>query len=162
VSPSDTAQIRRARHEDWTRVAELLREIDELHAALAPGYFRASARAEGEWRRLLAEPTALALVADGGPSGGAAVGFLSLRVYDTPADPAMVPRRRGHVETLVVDARQRRRGIGRRLLAEATGWARAQGAVEVVLTTWSGNAAADAFYERLGYQVLSRVLRRDV
>jgi ribosomal protein S18 acetylase RimI-like enzyme len=161
VSASGTAHIRRARHEDWTRVAELLREIDELHAALAPGYFRAAARAAGEWRRLLGEPTALALVADG-PSGGAVVGFLSLRVYDTPADPAMVPRRRGHVETLVVDASERRRGIGRRLLAEATAWARAQGAVEVVLTTWSGNAAADAFYERLGYQVLSRVLHRDV
>jgi ribosomal protein S18 acetylase RimI-like enzyme len=28
----------------------------------------------------------------------------------------------------------------------------------MVLTTWAGNAAADAFYERLGYRVLSRVL----
>ncbi len=28
----------------------------------------------------------------------------------------------------------------------------------MVLTTWSGNDAADAFYERHGYRVLSRVL----
>ncbi len=28
----------------------------------------------------------------------------------------------------------------------------------MVLTIWAGNAAAEAFYERLGYQVLSRVL----
>ena len=32
------------------------------------------------------------------------------------------------------------------------------GAVEVVLTTWVGNDEAEAFYERLGYRVLSRVL----
>ena len=90
--------------------------------------------------------------------GTAPVGFLSLRVYDTPADPTMVPRRRGHLETLVVNARQRRRGIGRSLLATAADWARARGATEMVLTTWVGNTEADAFYERLGYRVLSRVL----
>jgi ribosomal protein S18 acetylase RimI-like enzyme len=32
----------------------------------------------------------------------------------------------------------------------------------MVLTTWAGNAAADAFYERLGYQVLSRVLHMSI
>ncbi len=70
----------------------------------------------------------------------------------------MVPRRRAHLETLVVAAAARRRGLGRRLVTAAGDWARAQGAVEMVLTTWAGNTAADAFYERLGYRVLSRVL----
>ena len=98
----------------------------------------------------------LALVAAG--ERGTVSGFLSLRIYETPADPTMVPRRRAHLETLVVAAAHRRPGIGRRLMAEATAWARGQGAVEMVLTVWAGNAAADAFYERLGYRVLSRVL----
>jgi ribosomal protein S18 acetylase RimI-like enzyme len=43
-------------------------------------------------------------------------------------------------------------------MAAATEWAKAQRAAEMVLTTWAGNAAAEAFYERLGYRVLSRVL----
>ena len=159
---SEKPQVRRARYEDWPCIALLLREIDELHAALAPQYFRAATRAESEWRRVLADPTAAVFVVASGPSAADPLGFLSVRVYDTPADPAMVPRRRGHVETVVVDARHRRRGIGRRLLAAATDWARSQGAVELVLTTWSGNAAADAFYERLGYQVLSRVLHTGI
>ena len=102
------------------------------------------------------------LVALDEAEGSAPVGFLSLRVYDTPADPTMVPRRRGHLETLVVNARQRRRGIGRRLLATAADWARARGATEMVLTTWVGNDEADAFYERLGYRVLSRVLHAKI
>jgi ribosomal protein S18 acetylase RimI-like enzyme len=149
--------VRPARQQDWPAVQLLLGEIDELHAALAPGYFRVGARSGGEFRQLLGDATALALVATGADRARLS-GFLSVRIYDTPADPTMLPRRRAHVETLIVAASQRRRGIGRRLLAEATDWARRQGAVEIVLTTWAGNAAADAFYERLGYRLLSRVL----
>jgi ribosomal protein S18 acetylase RimI-like enzyme len=158
VSPRGQVAVRPARPEDWLAVQALLRELDELHAELVPEYFRPATRTESEWRRLLGDSTALVLVALDEAEGPAPVGFLSLRVYDTPADPTMVPRRRGHVETLIVNARQRRRGIGRRLLATAADWVRARGATEMVLTTWVGNAEADAFYEKLGYRVLSRVL----
>jgi ribosomal protein S18 acetylase RimI-like enzyme len=157
VSGNGETVVRRARHDDWSGVAALLREVDELHAELAPAYFRAGARAEVEWRRLLLDPTAAALVA-ATADGRGVVGFLAVRIYETPADPTMVPRRRAHLETLVVAASARRRGIGRQLVTAAGSWARAQRAVEMVLTTWAGNAAADAFYERLGYRVLSRVL----
>jgi diamine N-acetyltransferase len=149
-------RVRRARPEDWPGVEALLREVDELHAVLAPTYFRAGARAEAEWRRLLGDPIAAALVATEAESGP--LGFLALRLYETPPDPTMVPRRRAHLETLVVAGRARRRGLGRTLMAAATEWAKAQRAAEMVLTTWAGNAAAEAFYERLGYRVLSRVL----
>jgi ribosomal protein S18 acetylase RimI-like enzyme len=158
MSPGGEAALRRGRHEDWPGVQTLLREVDELHAALAPSFFRSAPRAELEWRRLLADPNALAAVAVEDSQAAPLVGMVSARVYDTPAEPSMLPRRRAHVETLVVAARCRRRGIGRRLLASAGEWARARGAVEIVLTTWAGNDAADAFYERLGYRVLSRVL----
>lgn len=162
MSPRGQVAVRPARPEDWLVVQSLLRELDELHAELVPAYFRPATRTEPEWRRLLGDAAALALVALDEGAGTAPVGFLSLRVYDTPADPTMVPRRRGHVETLIVNARQRRRGIGRRLLAAAADWARARGATEMVLTTWVGNAEADAFYERLGYRVLSRVLHAKI
>ena len=152
--------VRPARPEDWLAVQSLLRELDELHAELVPAYFQPATRTELDWGRLLGDSTALALVAvDEVERGTPPVGFLSLRLYDTPADPTMVPRRRGHVETLIVNTRQRRRGIGRRLLSAAGDWARARGATEMVLTTWVGNSEADAFYQRLGYRVLSQVLR---
>ena len=84
--------------------------------------------------------------------------MLIARIYDTPENPAMVPRRRLHVETLVVAGKQRRHGIGRRMMFEVAQWGRGHGAVELVLTTWVGNRDAAAFYERLGYRELSRVL----
>jgi ribosomal protein S18 acetylase RimI-like enzyme len=101
------------------------------------------------------------LVADGAGEETLA-GAVLIRIYDTPPDPAMVPRRRAHVEALVVDLRHRRAGVGTALMEAATAWARARGATEIVLTVWSGNAEAEAFYQRLGYQVISRALGKAV
>jgi GNAT superfamily N-acetyltransferase len=44
------------------------------------------------------------------------------------------------------------------MMSEVAQWGRSHGAVELVLTTWVGNRDAAAFYERLGYRELSRVL----
>ena len=147
--------IRRAREDDWEGVRALWREVDDLHASLAPAYFRKAARAEAEWRELLVSGDAAVFVAE---EAERLVGVVSVRVYETPPDPAMVPLRRGHVEMLVVSAAHRRRGVGALLMEEVARWARRQGAVELVLTVWAGNAAAEAFYARLGYRELSRVL----
>ena len=149
--------IRRAREDDWEDARALWREVDDLHARLAPTYFRKAARAEVEWRELLASVGAGVFVAED-PARGDVVGVVCVRVYETPPDPAMVPLRRGHVELLVVSAAHRRHGVGSRLMQEVAAWSRRQGAVELVLTVWAGNGAAQSFYERLGYGELSRVL----
>jgi ribosomal protein S18 acetylase RimI-like enzyme len=153
--------VRRARRADWPVARALLDEIDKLHVGIAPDYFRHGARLQADWQRLLDDPHAAVFVA-GLPPAGEVAGVLIARVYDTPLDPGMLQRRRSHIETLVVAAHRRRRGIGRLLMNEATAWARAKGAVEVVLTSWAGNREADAFYERLGYRVLSRVLHAPI
>jgi ribosomal protein S18 acetylase RimI-like enzyme len=153
--------IRRAREDDWDGARALWRDVDDLHASLAPAYFREAARALAEWRELLGSADAAVFVAEAeaaGRRGPAIVGIVSVRIYETPPDPAMVPRRRGHVEMLVVSAAHRRRGVGARLMEEVAAWARRQGAAELVLTVWEGNRAAEAFYERLGYRALSRIL----
>jgi ribosomal protein S18 acetylase RimI-like enzyme len=151
--------IRRARAEDWEAACALWGEVDDQHAALAPSYFRRTARFDREWRELLAAPDSAVFVAVTDDAASRVAGFAAVRLYETPPDPAMVPLRRGHVETLVVGRTHRRKGVGSRLMAEVTAWARRQGAAELVLTVWAGNHEAEMFYERLGYGVLSRVLR---
>src|SRR4051794_35650089 len=110
--------IRRAREDDWNAARTLWGEADDLHAALAPAYFRRTERAEAEWRELLtaADTAVFVAEADGGAPG--VVGIVFVRVYETPPDPAMVPLRRGHVEMLVVSAAHQRRGLGRQLMDE--------------------------------------------
>src|SRR5262245_1638418 len=93
-------RVRRARREDWPVVRDLLREADDLHAKIAPDYFRSALRDDAEWQRLLDEDNGAVFVA-ASPGAAAAVAVLIARVYDTPDNPMMVPRRRLHIETVV-------------------------------------------------------------
>jgi ribosomal protein S18 acetylase RimI-like enzyme len=143
-----------------------------------PGYFRATAgavptagagagAAARPSSRFVSDPHAAMLVAEGPAQRGGAgaapvVGAVLVRAYDTPSDPTMVPRRRAHVEALVVDAHHRRSGVGTALMDAATVWARARAATEIVLTVWAGNLAAEAFYQRLGYRVVSSALSKSL
>jgi ribosomal protein S18 acetylase RimI-like enzyme len=143
-------------------VQGLWRQSDELHAKLAPGYFRPRGVATPSPGQSDGDPYITTLVAEGEAAMGTAPlrGAVLVRIYDTPADPTMVPRRRAHVEALVVDRLHRRAGIGTALMSAAAAWARERGATELVLTVWAGNLAAEAFYERLGYGVVSRALAK--
>jgi len=58
---------------------------------------------------------------------------------------------RGWVNYLAVDAAQRRSGLGRALMAEVESRLRAIGCPKVNLQVRNDNAAAIAFYERIGF-----------
>ena len=51
-------------------------------------------------------------------------------------------------------------GVGRRLMHHAEGWVREQGVAEVLLNVWEFNRRAIEFYEGLGYETVSRRMRR--
>jgi GNAT superfamily N-acetyltransferase len=55
------------------------------------------------------------------------------------------------VQALVVEAAQRSKGIGKRLMAEAERWARSFANASVSLYSGTARAYAHRFYERLGY-----------
>src|SRR5262245_66440024 len=104
VDGSDV-RVRRALRDDWPAIRELPREADDLHAKLAPDYFRSAPRSDAEWARLMADEHGAVFVAEPTDTGGA-LAVLVARIYDTPDDPVMVQRRRLHIETVVVRATQ--------------------------------------------------------
>ena len=61
---------------------------------------------------------------------------------------------------ITVSAKYRGRGIGRRLMRAAEGWAKAQGAVDLLLDCDAANRAAIRFYETLGYRVRGLILAK--
>lgn len=61
-------------------------------------------------------------------------------------------RRRGFLQRLAVDPAHRREGLGRELVVDALGWLRRRGVVRVVVNTPTGNEAAVALYESLGFR----------
>ena len=150
-------RIRLAETRDEPALARLRTEAERTHAKLLPDYFRVASTPAGPVAAGPAPAGAVVLVATAADD---VRGYVALRVVDTPRDPAMTPRRRAHVETVVVDEKHRRRGIGSALMRAAAEWAERRGAAEVVLTVWSDNGAAETLYRRLGYEPIARVLRQ--
>ncbi|MES1207206.1 MAG: GNAT family N-acetyltransferase [Pseudomonadota bacterium] len=144
----------------------LRRQLEGAHAHLLPDYFRVPGAPALDWP--IFDRTSVILLAEEensetpAASGGARApvwGYVSVKLVETPADPAMTPCRRAHIDAVVVDAARRGGGIGTALMRAAATWARRQEAAELVLTVWSDNEAAEALYRRLGYRPIARVLR---
>ena len=81
--------------------------------------------------------------------GARIVGFAIMRYGDDDA----------HLHLLAVDPDGRRRGLGRRLVAWLEEPALVAGIGSVFLEVRESNHGARAFYERLGYRELGRVVR---
>lgn len=153
---SGSPAVRPGRASDVPALLRLLAQLDQYHAEIQPSFFRAGARTGQEVRELIAGRHSTILVAEDG--GGALVGAVTLRVYDTPAHPLMVPERRALLEDMVVDPGARRRGVGRALAEAARGWCRQEGASQLLLTVWEGNGGAERFYREAGFSSVNQVL----
>jgi ribosomal protein S18 acetylase RimI-like enzyme len=92
--------------------------------------------------------------------GGEIVGVVLAKIEDSPKDPILRPRRVVYVDELMVTARLRGQGVGGQLMEEAERWAMKRGIGEVELHVWEANEQAVAFYQRLGYEVVRRRMRR--
>ena len=70
------------------------------------------------------------------------------------SDP-LLPVGLAHLRWFVVDAALRGQGVGKRLLAEAVGFARKAGFAGIYLTTFRGLEAAAALYAAAGFRVVA-------
>jgi N-acetylglutamate synthase-like GNAT family acetyltransferase len=118
-------------------------EIARLSAQL--GYPADVATFAERLDRLSRSPTHAVLVCEGG--GGRLAGFVGVerRLMIESGDKV-------EIVGLVVDADARRAGTGRRLVAAAEDWARAQGIVELFLRSNVLRPEAHAFYPALGFE----------
>ncbi len=79
-------------------------------------------------------------------------GFVAL-VGRERAGLALVDVGDGGYEVVAINTSRRRRGIGRALMQQSVGDARASGCSRVWLLTTNNNVGAIAFYERLGMKL---------
>ena len=121
---------RRFGQADLPAARELLRQL---------GYELPAAELEARLARVLSARDHHVAVAE---ADGRIVGLL--HVFERPA---LEKPCEAVVQAIVVDAKARRRGIGRALMEVAEAWARARGLPSVALST----RHAQAFYAELGY-----------
>ena len=148
--------VRNATSNDYPALCELLDEIDALHREHLPHLFQkpgGPVREPDYYSGLIADENVGVFVAE---TGGQLVGFLHAIVRDAPPIPILVPRRYAVVDSIVVKSGFQKRGIGRLLMAKMQAWAIAKGASSIELNVYEFNETAISFYEKLGYQPLSR------
>lgn len=154
--------VRKATADDYNSLCELFDEIDALHRDKLPHIFQkpsGAAREQDYYSGLIADENVALFVAQAGEK---LVGFVNAIVRDTPALPVFVPRRYVIVNGIVVKSGFQSRGIGKILMDKMQEWAIARGVTSIELNVYEFNETAISFYERLGYQTLSRKMSKEL
>lgn len=129
-------RVRRAARADLAQLPELCRQL---------GYPSTEAEVLGRFEKLEASPEHVLFVAE--DAGGRIVGFVDVFVLRTiESEP------RAEIAGLVVDERQRSRGVGEMLMERVEAWAKERECGVVSLRSNVLREGAHRFYERLGYK----------
>jgi GNAT superfamily N-acetyltransferase len=153
-------QIRRALQDDVAAMDSLLEQLDDLHVRKLPWLLQ---KAEGprslvDLESYINSTDKAAFVA----SDPGVIGVILAYVRALPTVPVLRPGRVAEIEALFVHPAHRRQGLGAALVRAAVDWSRHVGASRVELGFYEFNEAAHAFWERLGFDSLSRRVFRPV
>ena len=154
--------FRKATVDDYNNLCELFDEINSLHRNNLPYRFRKAsgpAREQNYYSGLIADENVGFFVAE---MGDKLVGFGHVIVRDTPAFPIIVPRRYATVDSIVVKPGFQQGGIGRVLMNKMQEWAIVKGVTSIGLNVCEFNQTAISFYEKLGYQTISRKMSKEL
>ena len=145
--------IRRAESRDIPELLRLLRQVLEVHAALRPDLFRSGSTkyTADELEAILRDESRPVYAAVG--EGGALAGYAFCQLQEQPSAGHLRPFRRLYLDDLCVDESARRQHVGRQLFDYVKKEASRLGCYEITLHVWQGNAAAEAFYEKMGMQI---------
>ena len=142
-------EIRKLIESDYGMVAELYKELDEMHVQARPDYFvhrdKDKIYPNDAFLQNLAHPDVLQL---GVFENGQLVGVVRATLWE---ESGMLK----DVKTVCLDdiyvlPDYRRNGVATRLFTEVELWAKEQGAIRLDLHTWDFNKNAIAMYQAMG------------
>ena len=143
--------IRKAEKSDIPQIAELLKEVQSLHARLRPDLFIEGARKYSD------EQLAEILEDDLRPvflcvDGEQLLGYIFCIIEQLGA-PSHPPIKTLYIDDLCVHSTARRNRIGSILFEYARAYAKVTGCYNLTLNVWAGNESAEKFYRKMGMQV---------
>ena len=144
--------IRRANEGDIPAIQNILRQVNDVHAALRPDLFHAGGTKHNgeELRAILAEEARPVFVAE---TEGQVVGY-AFCVEKRERTPTL------YLDDLCVDAAWRRHGIASAIFDCVTAYAKQNGFYSVTLNVWAGNESAQAFYLSRGMTVQKTTMEK--
>ncbi len=153
--------VRDAKSDDLDALIALNREVQDIHVSLFPDVFHHTDEAAlREWfgQRIQDRSTAV-LVAS---YNQRVVGYLIIRFSSREAHVFCRARNYAYVDQVCVAAEHRKRGVGRALIDEAKGRARAEGMTKLELDVWSRNAEAKTAFEIFGFRTYNEKMSMDI
>jgi ribosomal protein S18 acetylase RimI-like enzyme len=145
-----TPSIRLATLLDLDVLTKLNAQVQAIHVAERPDYFRApNDRDASKWLGgMLEDPSIvvwLAHVAD------EAAGYVLVMIKERVANPFCAPRVTCEIDQIAVDAKFRGKGVGRALIEEAIAHADGRGISNIELNVWAFNETARKAFEAIGF-----------
>jgi GNAT superfamily N-acetyltransferase len=146
---TDQVRVRPASPSDHEAVAQLYVQLKRHQQELQPSNPRYTI-ADDRWaevaRAALEDPDVFVHVAE---IGGRVVGFMKITYAEKPWGVAC------ELETMVVDEKERGRGVGTRMLEKAEAIAHESGAKGMRIDVLIPNYGGREFYERAGYEAFA-------
>lgn len=160
----DTPFIRLAAEQDIDQLILLYTEFHEFHVLGVPDRLRRPDTYDEAWlrdalRTILSSDDAALFVVD---SGEELLGLAEVYLRQDEPHSLTVAHRYGYLQSLIILASHRKKGLGKQLVTAAQQWAKERDAMEMQLNTWEFEAGPLAFYETLGYRTLKRYLVTDL
>ena len=154
--------VRRARTGDLDSVYMVFRLADNLHRQAHPEIFR-----EADDPAEIKDYLLLCIQSD---EVGVFVAELNVEIigaiiaWERQAHdiPMLIKRSFVSVDNLVVLEGYRNMGVGQSLMERVHHWAQTRGLKEIQLTVWGFNEGAQAFYKKLGYEMLHHRMRKEL
>ena len=149
--------IRLANENDLSRVNELRKQVNDLHAAGKPEVFKPGFSQEMRdfIFRIWNDPERDIVVAE---RNGVIRGFAVLHHIIRPESPAKWEQNFLDIDEFGVDAAYRRQGIASEMIAFIREFAIQKGYSRIELNMWEFNKEALAFYEAVGFTTFRRYM----
>jgi ribosomal protein S18 acetylase RimI-like enzyme len=154
--------IRHAKVEDAALIAKLNAEVQTLHAVGLPAFFKEAVLDDAliqEFMANLQKPDCFFLIAllEGEP-----VGYVSAEFQHRLDSPRSFGHSMLYVHHISVNAKFRKRGVGRALLDEARKHGQAQGIKRMALDVWRFNENARQFFSCYGLEVYNEKMWTEI
>lgn len=156
--------IRPAAEQDIDGLVSLYIEFHEFHVLGVPNRLRKpdaydETMLRNTLRELVQRDDAQIFVAD---CEGTLVGLAEVYLRQDESHALTVAHRYGYLQSLLISAPFRKRGLGKQLVTAAHQWARERNATEMQVEIWEFAQGPLHFYEALGYRALLRHLVTDL